>query len=59
MTSDNPAIKLDLKELRPGKEYEVQLTPTDVSREASATILIKTDFPVENPQSRYVYARIK
>jgi hypothetical protein len=59
VTSDNPAIKLDLKELRPGKEYEVRLTPTDVSREASATILIKTDFPAENPQSRYVYARIK
>jgi hypothetical protein len=57
--SDNPTIKLDLKELKPGKEYEARLTPSDASQAASATILIKTDFPVENPQSRYAYARIK
>ena len=59
VTSDNPTIKVELKESKPGKEYDVQLTPSDVSQAASATILIKTDFPAENPQSRYGYARIK
>jgi hypothetical protein len=59
ITSDNPIIKLELKETKPGKEFDVAITPMDLSHPTGATILIKTDFPVENPQTRYVYARVK
>ena len=57
--SDNPSIKAELSELKPGKKYEIQITPTDLSRQGGATILIHTDYPPQNPQTRYAYARIK
>jgi Protein of unknown function (DUF1573) len=59
ITSDNPAIGMELKETKPGKEFEIALTPKDISQPTGATILIKTDFPAENPQTRYGYARVK
>ena len=58
-TSDNPTIKTELRETKLAKEYNVEVTPTNVSQATSATILIKTDFPVENPQFRYGYVRVK
>ena len=57
--SDNPSIKAQLSEVKPGKEYEVQITPTDVTRPIGATLLIRTNYPPQNPQTRYAYARIK
>lgn len=57
--SDNPSIKAELSELKSGKKYEIQITPTDLSRQGGATILIHTDYPPQNPQTRYAYARIK
>jgi Protein of unknown function (DUF1573) len=59
VVSDNPSIKAELSEVKPGKEYEIQITPTDVSRQAGATLLIHTNYPQQNPQTRYAYARIK
>ena len=59
VTSDNPAIKVKLREVKPGKEYEAQVTPDNAAQQASATLLIRTDYPPDNPQTRYAYARIK
>jgi hypothetical protein len=59
VTSDNPALKVKLKELKPGKEYEAQITPENVTRPAAATIMIRTDYPADNPEAKYAYARIK
>jgi Protein of unknown function (DUF1573) len=56
--ADNAPVKI-LSEVKPGKEYEIQITPTDVSRQAGATLLIHTNYPQQNPQTRYAYARIK
>lgn len=56
--SDNPTVKTQLNEVKPGKEYEVQVTPADVTKPAGATLLIRTESPLGNPQMRYAYARI-
>ena len=59
MQADNPAVKLELHEIRPGKELEVKVTPTTTSQPESATLLIRTDYPAENPATHYAYARVK
>jgi len=56
--SDNPGVKVQLTELKPGKEYEVQVTPASVSQPGAATLLIRTDYPHDNPQTKYAYVRI-
>ena len=57
--SDNPLIKAELTPSQNGKTYEVQITPSDTVRPAGATLIIRTDYPADNPQVRYAYARIK
>jgi hypothetical protein len=57
--SDNPSVLLQITEIKPGKEYEVKVTPTDVKRPTGATLMIHTDYPPDNPQTRYAYARLK
>ncbi len=57
--ADNAAVKLELREIRPGKELEVKVTPTTTSQPESANLLIRTDYPPENPATHYAYARVK
>ena len=57
--ADNAGVKLELHEIRPGKELEVKVTPTTTSQPGSATLLIRTDYPPENPVTHYAYARVK
>ena len=57
--SDNPAVKLELREVRPGKELEVKVTPANTSGPENATLLIRTDYPPENPATHYAYVRVK
>ncbi|MBV9642860.1 MAG: DUF1573 domain-containing protein [Verrucomicrobia bacterium] len=59
VTSDNPALKVKLTELKPGKVYEVQITPDSATKPAAATLMIRTDYPPDNPETRYAYARVK
>jgi Protein of unknown function (DUF1573) len=59
VTSDNPALKVKLTELRAGKEYEAQITPDSVAQPAAATVMIRTDYPPDDPETKYAYARIK
>jgi hypothetical protein len=56
---DNAAVKLELREIRPGKELEVTVTPTTTSQPESATVLIRTDYPPPNPTTHFPYARVK
>jgi hypothetical protein len=58
VTSNNPAINVKLREIKPGREYEAQVTPESAARQASATLIIRTDYPPDNPETRYAYARI-
>lgn len=58
VTSDNPALKVKLTEVKPGKEYEAQITPDSAAQPAVATLMIRTDYPPDNPETKYAYARI-
>jgi Protein of unknown function (DUF1573) len=57
--SDNPRVKVQIAELRGGKEYELQVTPVDTRQPTVATLTVKTDYPSDNPETRHVYARVK
>jgi Protein of unknown function (DUF1573) len=57
--SDNPALKVKLTELKPGKEYEARITPESAAQPAAATLMIRMDYPPDNPETKYAYARIK
>ena len=57
--ADNAAVKLEIREIRPGKELEVEVTPTTTSQPGGATLLIRTDSPQQNPTTHYAYARVK
>jgi Protein of unknown function (DUF1573) len=59
VTSDNPSVKVQTTEVKPGKEYEVQVTPADVNQPGAATLMIRTNYPQNNPETRYAYARIR
>jgi Protein of unknown function (DUF1573) len=59
VTSDNPALKVKLTEVKPGKEYEAEITPDSVSQPAAATLVIQTNYPPDDPERKYAYARIK
>ena len=56
---DNPDIEVEVKEIRPGLELEVKVTPKDTKRPESATLLVRTDYPTDNPQTFYAYVRVK
>jgi len=57
--SDNPDIKVEVSEIQPGVELEVKVTPKDTSRPETATLLVRTDYPSDNPQTYYAYVRVK
>jgi hypothetical protein len=59
ITSENPALKVKLTELKPGKEYEAQIIPDSVAQPIAATLMIRTDYPPDNPETKYAYARVK
>jgi len=59
VVTDNQAVKLDLREIRPGKELEVKVTPHGTTQAAAATLVIRTDYPPGNPETHYAYARVK
>jgi len=56
---DNQSVKLDLREIHPGKELEVKVTPQGTTQAAAATLLIRTNYPPANPETHYAYARVK
>jgi Protein of unknown function (DUF1573) len=59
VTSNNPGIKVKLTELKPGKEYEAEVTPDNAAQPAQATLMIQTDYPTNNPITKYAYVRIR
>jgi Protein of unknown function (DUF1573) len=59
MQADNPAVKLELHEVRPGKEVEVRVTPPSTEKPESAVLSIQTDYPPGNPETHHAYARVK
>jgi hypothetical protein len=56
---DNPALKLELNELRPGKELEVTITPETTNLPVKSTLSVRTDYPADNPVVHEAYARVQ
>ena len=57
--ADNSTVKLELSEIRPGKELEVKITPISTNQPGSATLSIRTDYPPDSPATYYAYVRVK
>ena len=59
VVSDNAALKVKLTEVEPGKKYDVEVTPDSAAQPEVAILQIKTDYPADNPGTKYAYARIR
>jgi Protein of unknown function (DUF1573) len=57
--SDSSDIKVEIQTVKPGQDLNVKVTPKNLSQPEGATLVIRTDYPTENPQSFYAYIRIK
>jgi hypothetical protein len=58
VASYDPGVKVQMAELRAGKEYELRITPDDTTQPTGARLTIQTNYPRDNPEVRYAYARI-
>jgi hypothetical protein len=56
---DNTAFQADLRELKPGGEYLLLVTPPSTPTPARTKITLQTDFPATNPRIIELYAEIK
>jgi hypothetical protein len=57
--SNSSEMRVDLKEVKPGKEFEVTVTPQNPGQPAAATLIIQTDYPMENRATHYAWARVR
>jgi hypothetical protein len=57
--SSTPHIKATVGDVLPAKKATIQVTPTDTSHVDHATLIIRMDYPAENPAAHYAYVRIK
>jgi hypothetical protein len=56
---DSPNVKILTSQIKPGKECDLEVTPTSLDHPAAATITIQTDYPAEKPETRTAYVRVK
>ena len=56
--SSNARVKAELKTIKPGKEYEVVVTPQDTQVPVMAELWIGTDYPPDKPRSFRTRAEI-
>jgi Protein of unknown function (DUF1573) len=59
VTPDNFTWNVKVTELKPGKEYDVEVTPVTAAQPQSVILQIKTDYPTDNPQTKYAYGRVR
>lgn len=48
----------ELKELEPGRRYELAITPVSTEQRGNGSLTVVTDFPAQSPQSYMVQMRI-
>jgi len=56
---NNPAVKLELREVRAGKEVEVTVTPPNTVNRRMRFCRFDRITPPENPETHYAYAQLK
>ena len=57
--TDNPAMRVQLQEVRAGKEWRVKITPTSTSEPVKAIVSIRSDYPATHPLTYSAYARVQ
>jgi hypothetical protein len=57
--SNSSEMRVDLTDIKPGKELEVTVTPQNPGKPAAATLIIQTDYPVRNRATYYAWARVR
>ena len=57
--SNNSEMRVDLKDVTPKKEIEVTVTPQNPGQPTAATLIIKTDYPMEKPATYYAWAQVR
>jgi hypothetical protein len=57
--SDNPSVQLTVHTTEPGKALDVEVKPADTSHPESSVLLVRTDYPPDNPQTHFAYARVQ
>jgi hypothetical protein len=59
VVSSAPSIKATVEDVLPGKKATIRVTPADTSHVDHATLVIKMDYPAENPAAHFAYVQIK
>jgi len=59
LTASDPGFNTELKEIDPGKIYQIAITPLSTEKLAKAYIAIKTDYPKENPREFRAFCLVK
>jgi hypothetical protein len=57
--SSQAALTAQLKTVKKDEEYQIVVTPADMSKSVVAVLRIATDFPAEKPRTFIAYAMIK
>jgi hypothetical protein len=57
--TDNPAVQVQLNEVKSGKEWDVKVTPNGTKDLLRAIVLIRSDYPTDNPATYTAYARVQ
>jgi hypothetical protein len=58
VATDNPNFTVQVKAIDGSKDYQLLITPKSTEAPGSATVVIRTDYPPDNPLEEDVYARI-
>lgn len=58
-TFDQDAIELEVKTIQPGKEFQLQLKPTDLSRKQMLSIKLSLPLSIGHSKEVLVYAAVK
>ncbi len=57
--NSNDSFNLDLKEIESGKKYALTVDPGTMRTSKSSKLLVKTDFPKDNPKLFYFHLRVQ
>jgi len=59
VASANPRIVAKIKEVTPGREWEIEVRPEDTAKMEKAEIFVQTNYPTESPAAYTIHAIVK
>ncbi len=57
--SNDPSIKVEVRETQPGKVLEANVTPNATAEPKNAVLSIQTDYPPEHPDVYHAFVRVE